>query len=332
MKIEKLPSGSYRVRKMYKGKTYSVIFNHKPSQKDVTLALADEINTESENRQRMTFKTAAERYCEVKKGVLSPSTLRGYKSLREGVSERFSGLLINDITCEDIQREISKYSKTHSPKSTRNFHGFIYSVMGMYRPKLIITTTLPKSKKKETYIPTDDDIQRLISKVSGTRYEVPYLLALFGLRRSEICALTLDDFSDHDVSISKALVQNEDQEWVLKDMTKTEDGTRRVRLPEYVIQKVREQGYVYKGSPGRLHAYLSECEKALGIPHFPLHYLRHYFASVYHSLGAPDEYLMAAGGWKSSATLKRYRHAMTDKRDDMEDMVGEYLLEVVGKS
>ena len=30
MKIEKLPSGSYRVRKMYKGKTYSVIFNHKP--------------------------------------------------------------------------------------------------------------------------------------------------------------------------------------------------------------------------------------------------------------------------------------------------------------
>ena len=33
MKIEKLPSGSYRIRKMYKGKTYTVIFDYKPTQK-----------------------------------------------------------------------------------------------------------------------------------------------------------------------------------------------------------------------------------------------------------------------------------------------------------
>ena len=32
MKIEKLPSGSYRIRKMYKGQMYTVVFNEKPTQ------------------------------------------------------------------------------------------------------------------------------------------------------------------------------------------------------------------------------------------------------------------------------------------------------------
>ena len=32
MKIEKLPSGSYRIRKMYKGQMYAVVFDEKPTQ------------------------------------------------------------------------------------------------------------------------------------------------------------------------------------------------------------------------------------------------------------------------------------------------------------
>ena len=325
MKIEKLASGSYRVRKMCKGKTYAVIFDRKPSQKEALLALADEINTEAENRQRMTFKTAAERYCEAKEGVLSPSTLRGYKSIRQNISDRFSGLMINDITGEDVQREVSSYSAKHSPKSTRNFHGFICAVLGMYRPKLVLKTTMPKNKRREIYIPTDDDVSRILNMVSGTRYEVPFLLAIFGLRRSEICALTINDFSDSYVSVTKAMVQGPDMKWVTKDMTKTENGTRRVFLPPYVIEKVRSQGYIFTGAPAALYFKLIRCEEALGIPRFPFHCLRHYFASASHALGVPDEYLMAAGGWKTSSTLKRYRHPLRDKRSEMDCLVGDYL-------
>ena len=40
MKIEKVPSGSYRVRKMYKGKMYTVIFEGKPTQKQAMLEMA----------------------------------------------------------------------------------------------------------------------------------------------------------------------------------------------------------------------------------------------------------------------------------------------------
>lgn len=34
MKIEKLPSGSYRIRKMYKGKSYQIVTDYKPTQKE----------------------------------------------------------------------------------------------------------------------------------------------------------------------------------------------------------------------------------------------------------------------------------------------------------
>ena len=47
MKIEKLPSGSYRIRKTYKGQTYTVIFDSKPTQKEAMLAMAKELEKAS---------------------------------------------------------------------------------------------------------------------------------------------------------------------------------------------------------------------------------------------------------------------------------------------
>ena len=39
MKIEKLPSGSYRIRKTYKGQVYTVVFDSKPTQKEALQAM-----------------------------------------------------------------------------------------------------------------------------------------------------------------------------------------------------------------------------------------------------------------------------------------------------
>ena len=43
MKIEKLPSGSYRIRKMYKGKMYTVITEYKPTQKEAIALMSDKL-------------------------------------------------------------------------------------------------------------------------------------------------------------------------------------------------------------------------------------------------------------------------------------------------
>ena len=81
MKIEKLPSGSYRIRKMYKGKNYTVVFDYKPTQKEAMLAMAKELEKVQEKNRSMKFQDAAEQYIESKRNVLSPSTVGGYRNI-----------------------------------------------------------------------------------------------------------------------------------------------------------------------------------------------------------------------------------------------------------
>lgn len=54
MKIEKLPSRSFRIRKMYKGKMYSVTFEHKPTQKEAMQAMAAELDKVQEKHTSIT--------------------------------------------------------------------------------------------------------------------------------------------------------------------------------------------------------------------------------------------------------------------------------------
>lgn len=329
MKIEKLPSGSYRIRKMYKGKTYTIVTDYKPTQKEAMQLMAAELDKVTPSAPHMTFKASADKYIEVKTNVLSPSSINGYKSVLRNLSAEFKALNINDIAAMDIQKEINDYSANRSPKTVRNAHGFISAVLGMFRPELNISTTLPQRRRNDSYIPSDDDVKRILERAKGTLYEIPLILATFGLRRSEICALTLEDLNGNILTINKALVTNDSGEFIIKT-TKTIDGTRKIYLPDYVVDLIRKNGKIYDKSPGQIYENLCKYQNELGIPHFKLHALRHYYASMSHSLGIPDSYIMQAGGWKSDNTLKSvYRHAMDDKKEEMQKFAAQYISELI---
>lgn len=329
MKIEKLKSGSYRIRKMYKGITYTVVTDYKPTQKEAMRLLADEMDKVQSRKYHMTFETAARSYIEVKNNVLSPSTVKGYYSTINNLSKKFKNLIISDITSVDVQKEINDYSKTRSAKTVRNAHGLISAVLSMYAPNTILNTTLPMYVKKEPYIPTDEDIKALMGEAKGTEYEIPLILAAFGLRRSEICALEISDISDGTIAINKAMVLDSKNQWIKKE-TKTATGTRTITVPKEVTEKIKEHGYVYKGYPGNILKFMTQTQDKLGLPHFSLHKLRHYYASVSHSLGIPDAYIMRSGGWKTDGVLKSvYRHALSDKQEEMEKKSGDYIKNLV---
>lgn len=331
MKIEKLPSGSYRVRKMYKGTTYSVVFEEKPTQKEALKAISDEMEkVKAEGTERMTFQVAADQYIAVKSNVLSPSSIKGYISITKNLSQEFLKKNIRRITGIDIQREINQYSVGRSPKTVRNVHGFISAVITMFRPDMNIYTTLPQKRKNEPYIPTDEDVKKVLQYAAGSDYEIALILAVFGLRRSEICALAPEDINGNTLTINKALVQNKDGEYVIKS-TKTTDGTRNIYIPNYLVELIQEKGSIYTGCPHSILKYLHKAQDKLGIQRFKLHAMRHYYASMSHSLGIPDSYIMQAGGWKSDATLKGvYRHVMADKKNEMQEFAAQYITELIG--
>ena len=329
MKIEKLKSGSYRIRKMYKGITYTVVTDYKPTQKEAVQLMAAELDKIQATKTPMTFEEAAEKYIDMKENILSPASVREYKGKIKRLSDKFNNTRISDIASVDIQKEINTYSKGRSAKTVSDMHGFISAVMGTFCPNTIINTSLPKKSKSEPYIPSEDDVKKILDYSKGTIFEIPLMLACFGLRRGEICALTLDDLEGNILHINKSKVMNKNKEWIIKT-PKTPDSIRDVLIPEELANRIREQGYIYQGAPGSITGYLTKAQTKLGIPHFSAHKLRHYFASVCHSLGIPDSYIMQMAGWKTDIVLRSvYRHALSDKKEEMQKFASDYIKEII---
>lgn len=316
MKIEKLPSGSYRIRKMYQGKMYTVVFDRKPTQKEAMMAMAKELEKIQTKHKSMTFQEAADEYIESKRNVLSPSTIGGYSNILAHLENTFRQKNVHDIEAYDVQKEINRLAKAHGPKTVRNYHGFISAVLGMFCPNLKLSTTLPQKRKSEPYIPSDQDVKLVIEASRGTVYEIPIILACYGMRRSEICALTLGDINGDVVNIDKAKVQDQDGNWVIKS-TKTTASTRQIIIPEPVAKKIQDQGYIYKGSPCSITKFLASAQDALNIPRFSIHKLRHYFASKMSSMNVPEADILKLGGWGSDHIMKSvYRHSMMEKEEE----------------
>lgn len=315
MKIEKRGADSYRVRKMYKGKMYTVSFDHKPTQKEALTAMTDELNKVRSAHTQMTFQRAAENYVDMKRNVLSPRTIKEYSENVNRFPEWFRKLPVSSITQIEVNRLINEISVGRSPKTVRNYHGFLTAVLGTFNPNLRISTTLPQKVKSEPYTPSQEDVRKILEAVKDTPYEVPITLACYGMRRSEICALQPEDVDGDVVRISKALVLDEKREWVIKT-TKTTESTRSIVIPESLAGKIQAQGYVYKGHPGCITKHLERVEDRLGIPRFPLHKLRHYFASEMSALGVPEADILKMGGWETDHVMKSvYRHSMMEKEE-----------------
>lgn len=307
MTIEKLPSGNYRIRHQIDGKRYSVTVPYKPSKKEA-FALLEEKRTGAD-KSRKTLKECAREYIDGKAHTLSPATIRGYESILKALPDNLLHSEIGTISAWDIQVYVDKLTaEGKSPKTVKNYHGFIASVFSAFCPETIIRTQLPQKIENEAYMPSDDDVKRILNMAKGTDYEIPLRLACYGLRRSEICALTLADLDGCQLTINKALVADKDMNWVIKT-TKTASSTRIITIDEGLADLIRKTGKIFDGYPNRIYWNLQKYQDELGIPHFPLHYLRHYYATTMHALGISDADIMATGGWKTDHVMKRvYRH------------------------
>ena len=319
MKIEKMKSGAYRVRQQSEGKRICITFPYKPSQREFAIAVAERLQ-EANRKQAGTFIHCAEEYINNRSNVLSPASITTYKRYTKMISNTFNSKRIYDITQDDIQAEINLFAETHEPKTTRSLHGFIAAVIKAKRPTITIKTSLPQNLAKKNYLPTEDDIKKILNHVEGTIDEIPIKLGIMSLRRAEICALTLEDFTDNSVSITKAKVYDIDKKWVIKYAPKNDTSIRTVVLAEDLVKKVRAQGSIFPYTPPKLNEHLHSIQDELGIPRFRFHLLRHYFASYAHAIGIPDADILAIGGWKTDHVMKSvYRESMEKTRQESND-------------
>lgn len=326
MKIERLPSGSYRIRKTYNKKVYTVVFDHEPSKREIIMRLAEKMEN-CETIIKGSFEDKAKEYIKVKSNVLSPSTIGGYEKILRCISDDFKKTNINDIDQILIQKELNDYTVGRSPKTVKNMSGFITAVLGLYRPNMKIRVTLPQAIKYEPYLPKEAEIKAILNAVKGTDYSIPFQLGVLGMRRSEVCAAEITDLDGNFLMINKAYIFDKENKPLIKPLTKTTEGKRQIYLPDSLVAEIVKKGYIFNKFPHNLVRVLHEKQTELNIPSFRFHDLRHFYASYAHEHGMSDADIMATGGWKSDYTMKSiYRHAMEENKQDKQRKIASDLL------
>lgn len=317
MKVEQLPSGSYRVRIMIDGHRYTFTDKDKLRVKAKAAQFADQHREAIDNP---TLTQAMDKYIDERKKIRSPSTIRGYADIVNRLTADYPQICNKKLTAvrdSDIQSIINTLGL--SPKTLRNYVGFIQAASGK-----TYNVALPQKVKPQVRIPSDMEVAGLI-RVAEDMYPdlaVPVMLGCFGpLRRSEICALTLDDFEGDWVNISKGKVKDACGHFQVKDIPKTTESARRIKLPHFVVRKIREQGYVTKYNPDQISHYFRRMQQRIGLEDiYNFHSTRHYCVSSLHANGLPDAYIMERGGWSTPDVLIYvYRHTISDETAALTD-------------
>lgn len=315
MTIDRLPSGSYRIRQMESGITYSLTIDHKPTNAEAVRLISGIISKRPRHGKAPTFETAYEMYIDSKKDILSPATIRGYDVLFRAIPDDFKMMRIHQINSIDLQRLVNGFSASHSAKTSKNFSGLIMSVLRALEVDLP-SPHLPQAEKKDVFIPSEEDVRRILEELKNTEFEIPFRLACYGLRRSEIHALSLEDLDGNILTVNKALVRGRDGKWILKK-TKTTASSRKVYLDDDLVHLIRSAGKIYDYNPETINKHLWKVQDRLGIQRFSIHKLRHFFASMLHERGFADRMVEDAGGWSARSGVMKtvYIHAMEKEKN-----------------
>lgn len=185
MKAKKMPSGRWQARyvdhyEVVNGKRKIVLgCVTRDTEKDAIRAALD---LEGSGRDRtLTIAECIKQYISIKESVLSPSTVRSYKSLQDGAYTDIARLSPYEADTAALQLWVGKYASDHSPKAVRNAYALLTASCGMFGINLP-KVTLPQKKPPEMYTPTDEDIKELIASSSGDLKKAIFLAAFGTLR------------------------------------------------------------------------------------------------------------------------------------------------------
>lgn len=268
------------------------------------------LKTQSRAKTSLTLRKAIDNYIEDRENVLSPSTIRGYRTIQ---NSRFLAHLDTDIQKINWQKMCNAEAKLCSAKTLKNAWRFICSVLrknGMEPP----IVTLPQCQAAEKPFLSPDDIKKFVKAVHGEPCEIPSLLALSSLRRSEICALTWDNVKSDHIIVKGAAVLDENNTVVYKKENKNETSARKVPILIPELKKALDaveikEGLVWKGSLNTIYKQVNRVCKKNNLPLVGVHGLRHSFASLAYHLQIPEQIAMEIGGWSDIGTMRKiYTH------------------------
>lgn len=310
-----LPSGNWFIQLSVGGQRISVTEKTEKACIARAMAIKQDLLEPVDRSQKPTLTVAIDRYIESRQNVLSPATIRGYRTIQRNRFKSAMGRPVNAYDEKCWQRLVNQEAKIVSAKTLENAWGFVSSVIREETGNRY-SVSLPQviSEPREYLEP--EQIQEFISAVENTKYQIPALLALCSLRRSEIMALTWKDIDLQKglLHVRGAIVPDENNKMVKKKENKNTTSRRTVPIMIPQLSEALKAVEYKEGDVVRMHPSSAArgvnaiCEKA-GLPLVGMHGLRHSFASLAYHLKMPEKVAMEIGGWADDATMRRiYTH------------------------
>lgn len=317
-KPRKLDSGNWFVRLMINGKRIS---HTAPTKKECDEWMLKMKSSHVDGHGIIHIETATigdimDSYIDSRTHVLSPSTIRGYRMVRNNhwqfIIDKHPSAIKN------WQSVVNDEAKKYSSKTVKNAWGVLSAslrAVGYSVPDVRLPQIVPV--EKEFLEPSQ--IHILIDAVKGKDIEMEVLLALHGLRRSEAFALTKKNIVNGQILVRGAIVSGEEG-LVHKETNKSNTSRRDVpivipRLQELVDSRPDTDDPLCRTSFARSWVKIKRVCKENDLPELSLHGLRHSFASLCYHLGIQEMEAMRLGGWSDLNVMRKiYTHlAKEDK-------------------
>lgn len=332
-KAKKLPSGNWRVR-VFLGeingkKSYKSITA--PTRREAEYLAAKCATKKKSNICDITVGEAVDRYIESKTNVLSPTTIEGYRKLRQNHIKDIEKIKLENLTNERIQRWINMKAMSISAKTISNMYGLLHSTLSLLRPDYIPNIRLPRrTKKLKQNLPTSEDVMKA---VHNTPIELPVLLALcLCLRMSEVRGIKKTAI-DGDLLYIENVMITVGGKSVEKELAKTDSSRRVVRIPERLKNMILERDEMYATTltAKAIYSRFTRLMKKHGFDNVRFHDLRHIAASDMNRLGISDRVAADRGGWATTSTMRNiYQHSFTPDRDHADQVVLDYYESLLG--
>ena len=289
----------------------------------------------------MTVGNAVDRYIALKP-MLSPTTLSGYKRMREfGFQELMDtpvsildDLMMQEAVNIESVRISERTGKVISVKTLKDEYGLISAALKTVCRRTFIVT-MPKKHKHQKEYP---DPRAVAQWLKGTPIELPCMLALqLTFRMSEVRGLRCSDYNGKAIAINRVMVDTKN-ETVVKDNAKVEaslrvrDLTDKPYLRHLIESAPAYQHYLETGEDGwligcdrdRIYKNWRELARTYGYE-LSFHDLRHLAVMGMVQAGIPELYSMSFGGWADSKTMHdTYEHIYDEARKEYEKAIGDW--------
>lgn len=314
--ITQLPSGAWHTRVLLDGRRVSITKNSYDECVAEYLALKNGIieSKAEKGKHNKTLRDAVNHYIDSRRGYRSPSTICAYERYRDNTFQTMMGVNVYTATDEQWQSAIQREKKNgHSPKYIKNAWALVASAIEAETKRRPSVMLYPKDPNPRAYL-EPDQIDIFVDAIKGTDIEIPALLCLSSLRRSEMLALKWEnvDLRKKILHIRGAIVQGSNG-MEYKPRGKTGKSRRTVPIipPLYdALSSASKKGeFVVSASPITLSRHLKKICVDAGLPEVGMHGLRHSFASLAYHLQMPEMIAAEIGGWNDLATMhKIYTH------------------------